>query len=213
MITPTTRTARSAPWIVLGLLTAFWAVPAGSAAAQTVDDARAVTAFRDSIAGIADTARLRALESRLLVAAKTERANPRVHLSLGYLALALGDHTDAVSEFKWATELAPQWPAAWYAWGEAELALGDEVTSAATARQLLMARDAWSRAAHAFARAVQLDTSYIAVEIDAAGRALDAGRADWARVLGDGMRRGGVGSRRPVGAPGYGARSDAPPGG
>ncbi len=169
------------------------ALPPARGAAQTVDDRLAVEAFRDSIASAPDTAELRGLESRLMLAAKRDRANPRVHLSLGYLALQLGNPTDAVAEFKWATELAPKWPLAWFALGQAELRLGDEVTSAATPRQLLVARDAWPRAASAFARAALVDTGYVTVAIGEARRALREGRPGWAGVLRDGLQEAAAG--------------------
>jgi GWxTD domain-containing protein len=169
------------------------AMPPARGAAQTVDDRLAIEAFRDSIATAPDTAELRGLESRLMLAAKRDRANPRGHLSLGYLALQLGNPTDAVAEFKWATELAPKWPLAWFAWGQAELRLGDEVASAATPRQLLVARDAWPRAASAFAQAALLDTDYVTVAISEARRALREGRPGWAGVLRDGLQQAAAG--------------------
>ena len=106
-----------------------------SAAAQGVRDPDPeVGAFRDSLAR-SDPDQLRSIERALLARVRRERTNPAIHLRLGMLAFRLGEYSDAASEFKWTTQLAPQWGVAWFGLGHAELALGETVSNARLLKQ------------------------------------------------------------------------------
>ncbi len=132
-----------------------------SAAAQGVRDPDPeVGAFRDSLAR-SDPDQLRSIERALLARVRRERTNPAIHLRLGMLAFRLGEYSDAASEFKWTTQLAPQWGVAWFGLGHAELALGETVDTSKLGRQALLAKDAWARASHAFARALAADPTQV----------------------------------------------------
>ncbi|HEV8150552.1 MAG TPA: GWxTD domain-containing protein, partial [Gemmatimonadales bacterium] len=99
---------------------------------------------------------------RLLRAAERSRNDALLHLRLGLLALRRGElgvsshYDDAASEFKWATELAPQWPYAWFGLGLAEYRLGSRLSDN---REVPTSpgREAWSRATLAFMRASVLE--------------------------------------------------------
>jgi GWxTD domain-containing protein len=117
--------------------------------------------------------------------------NATLHFRLGHLALRQGEPNDAGAEFKWATQLEPRWAAAWFGWGEADLALGEQVDTTKIGRRALLARDAWNRAAVAFAKAVTLDSSWaLRAEPLVAARA----GAPSALVVRDGLRRVTTGS-------------------
>ena len=172
----------------------------GAAAAQTVDQRRAIDAFRDSLETVTDSLPLRAGESRLLLAARKARADPMVHLRLAHLALRQGDlggashYDDAASEFKWSTQLAPSWPYAWYGLGLAEFALGARA-NAGRDRRSVLTRDAWSRSTQAFARAASLEPAFAVRLEDLARRAQrerDAGRLD---VIREALRRAALENR------------------
>lgn len=151
-----------------------------------------VAAFRDSVAAIGDTVELRTLESRLMAAARRDRSNAMLHVRLGVVADRLGASRDAAAEYKWATELEPSWPVPWFYWAMAELRLGDEVETAASNRRLVSARGAWARATRAVARAVEIDSSYAPIAAEQVALAIERGRADWGRVIRDGLRQGAV---------------------
>jgi GWxTD domain-containing protein len=181
------RTAWSvvAAWVAAGSLrTPF----VERAEAQPTDQRAALEQFRDSIA-LADSGGLRRLESNLMMAAKRSRRDATLHIKLGFVAIRLGDFGDAASEFNYATRIQSQWPYAWLGWALAELRLGDQVASAKSAREVLLTRDAWTRAAQAVARAASLDTTFATIALAEQAAALAAGRADWARVIRDGLRR------------------------
>ncbi|HET9276382.1 MAG TPA: GWxTD domain-containing protein, partial [Gemmatimonadales bacterium] len=147
-------------------LSALWLllVAPGVIDAQTAAQRRAIDAYTDSLRTLADTGLLRREEGGLLAAAWLNRNDPFFHLRLAHVALRLGDlsgvehYDDAASEFRTAGQLAPRWPYAWFGLGLAELALGARA-GAADDRSILV-RDAWSRAAFAFARATTLEPGF-----------------------------------------------------
>ena len=178
-----------------GLLAAVLAVAVpipGTAVAQGRDRDIAA-AFRDSIAG-ARPDQLRVLEQALLAKARRDRSNPVLHLRLGLVALTLGEWSDAVSEFKWSGQLAPQWGAAWLGLAEAELALGEVADTSRLGRRAFLAKDAWERAATAFGRAVGADPGQAAFAEAVARNRIDRGLPASAEVVRDGLRRA-VGAR------------------
>lgn len=132
-------------------------------AAQSVEQRRALDAFRDSLGAVTDSAALARHEGRLLAEARKSRNNAFLHLRLGYLALRQADvggpshYDDAASEFKWGTELAPQWPYAWFGLGLSEFALGARGTGR---REAGSVRGAWGRAGDALARAAALEPGF-----------------------------------------------------
>ncbi len=167
----------------LGLLTA-----AGPATSQSARD-RDLRAFQDSLAAASGNEALRALEQPLIAMARRNRSNPAVHVRMGMIALRLGESSGAVSEFKWATQLAPQWGVAWFGLAQAELALGEGADTTRVGRRAFLSRDAWDRAIVAFGRALLADTS-VAGSMEAIAR--DRLRRDQrpsALVVRDGFRR------------------------
>lgn len=156
------RFHRILPRLGPGAIALFGLGAAAALPAQAPEQRRALDAFRDSVTAITDPARLHQAESDLLAETRRSRSDPILHLRLGYVALQQGDlgvssHFDeAGAEFKFATELAPQWPYAWFALGLAEYALGARAGGSRDLRPLL-ARDAWARASAAFARAAVLE--------------------------------------------------------
>ncbi|MEO8452596.1 MAG: GWxTD domain-containing protein, partial [Gemmatimonadota bacterium] len=187
---------------VLLLLLISGAVGTGPLSAQSVAQRRAVEAFADSIAPVSDTAFLLALETKLMTAARRDRANPAAHLTLGQLALRLGHFDDAASEFKWATQLEPQWPYPWFGLGIAEFGAGTDKSAARDGRRALLGRDAWTRAAAAWTRAVTLEPAF-AGRLERLGHtALARGDRDQATVIREALRRASAPPRsgHPVGA-------------
>lgn len=173
-----------------------------SLAAQTADQRRALDAFRDSLALLTDTFHLRVQESTLLQQTRRARRDPSLHLRLGHLSLRQGElggashFDDAASEFKYASELAPHFPYAWFGLGQAEFALGSRSAGARDARPAL-ARDALSRASLAFARAVVLEPG-LAPRLEAmARRALRARAPERAEVIRDALRKAARDARAP----------------
>jgi len=171
-------------------------------AAQTADQRRALDAFRDSLALLTDTLHLRLQESTLLQQARRARRDPSLHLRLGHLSLRQGElggashFDDAASEYKYASELAPHFPYAWFGLGQAEFALGSRSGGARETRPAI-ARDALSRASLAFARAVVLEPGLAPRLEEMARRALRARAPERAEVIRDALRRAARDARAP----------------
>jgi GWxTD domain-containing protein len=164
---------------VLALAAAAGCVLSAGLRAQSPAERAALEAFRDSLARLRDTTVLVGLEADLIAVARADRDNPFHHLRLGFLAYRLGEvgggrshYDDAAGEFEWASELAPQWPYAWYGLGLAELALGEhQIILIENVRQML-GQDYLSKAAASFARATQADPQFTAAVVDLAATAL-----------------------------------------
>jgi GWxTD domain-containing protein len=151
----------------------------GSVAAQAPAQRTALERLRDSLAGVRDSASLKRLEATLIGVAKRHRDDPVIHLQLGFLAYRLGEITarnrhydDAAGEFEWAGELAPDWPYPWYGLGLAELAQGESPVIAVENIKEQLGKDYLTKAARAFARAVQADPGFAQATIDLAHTAL-----------------------------------------
>ena len=135
--------------------------------AQTPAQRDSIEAFRDSIAPIKDTVVLRALEAKLIDEAKHDRNDPMRHYRLGFLAIQLGDagrtdsYDDAAGEFEWATQLVPKEPYGWYGLGLAENAIGDSKISLVAGVQAMFGRDHLTRAALNYAKAAEVDPSFV----------------------------------------------------
>jgi len=183
------RTISLRPMLLAGFV---GLAPVGASGQRSPEPPDPVATFVDSVSAIEDSVELRDLEARLIQAARRDRGNAGLHLRLGVVADRLGSFREAASEYKWATELEPRWAAAWFRLALTELRIGDEVETSATNRSLISARDAWPRAVRAMTRAIELDPQSASSALAAAGAAADSGRADWARVITDGIR-GAVG--------------------
>ncbi|HEX7024486.1 MAG TPA: GWxTD domain-containing protein, partial [Gemmatimonadales bacterium] len=162
--------------------------------AQTPDQRRALDAFRDSLAAVTDTQVLGRQEGMLLDQTRRARRDPFLHLRLGLVGLRQGDlggpshFDDAASEFKYAGELAPHFPYAWYGLGQAEYALGSRLGGTPDSRPAL-SRDALSRASQAFARAVALEPGLAPRLEELARRAFRSRAPERARVILDALRK------------------------
>ena len=165
--------------LVAGLLVALGLAPGVSLVAQDPSDRAALERLRDSLAGAADSVALKRLEVATIEVAKRDRDDPMIHLRLGFLSYRLGEISgkshfeDAAGEFEWAAELRPAWPYPWYGDGLAELALGEHpVIGVENLRQILR-KDYLSRAARAFAKAVEADPAFAEATVDLARAVLD----------------------------------------
>lgn len=148
-------------------------------AAQVPADRAALDALRDSLALVRDTASLKRLEAQTIARARLHREDPLLHLRLGFIAYRLGELTgsdrrydDAAGEFEWAAELRNDWPYAWYGIGLAELAMGEHAVMAIENIRQHLGKDYLSKAARAFARAVEVDPAFARGTIDLATAAL-----------------------------------------
>lgn len=184
---PVTRSISLLGWALLGALS----LPASPApldgqSAAIRERRLAAERFADSVASTTDRQVLQGWERELLLRARRERSSAAVHFRLGMLAIALDQPRDATAELKWATQLDPQWPAAWFGLGRAERRLGEAANATDAGTEALFARDAWARATGAFARAVELDAG-LAPRLEAL--ALSRRDAPSSSVYRDALRR------------------------
>jgi len=147
--------------------------------AQSPADRASLEVLRDSLAVVTDSLALHQLEASTIPVARQHRADPMIHLRLGFIAYRLGEITntkshydDAAGEFEWAAELRPEWPYAWYGLGLAELAIGEHGSMAIENIRQMLGKDFLSKAARAFARATEVDPSFSSAVIDLANTAL-----------------------------------------
>lgn len=158
-----------------GLLALAAGAPLG---AQASSDRAALERLRDSLAGIADSVALKQLEAATIAVAKNHRDDPMIHLGLGFIGYRLGEvagkahFEDAAGEFEWAAELRPQWPYPWYGDGLAELALGEHAIIGLENLRQVLGKDYLSKAARAFAKAVEADPAFAEATVDLARTAL-----------------------------------------
>jgi GWxTD domain-containing protein len=163
------------PLLVGGLLALG---PGASLAAQDLSDRLALERLRDSLAGVADSVALQRLESATIELAKGQRDDPMIHLRLGFIAYRLGElggkshWDDAAGEFEWAAELRPAWPYPWYGDGLAELAVGEHSVIGVENLKEALGKDYLSKAAHAFAKAVEADPAFADATLDLVHTAL-----------------------------------------
>ncbi len=169
--------ARS-PSIAASLLLALL-LGAARLAAQSPDERAWLDTLRARVRASTDTAQLASLERDLVDVARVARDSALLHMELGFLNYRLGELTglkrrfqESASEFQWAADLRPSWPWAWYGLGLAELSTGEsEALLIENIRQVL-GMDFLSRAATAFARAVQADPSFSLALVDLATTAM-----------------------------------------
>jgi GWxTD domain-containing protein len=152
---------------------------AGPARAQAPEERARLDSIRTAYHALIDSLTLGQRERQKITVARANRDSVLLHMELGYLAFRLGELTnvkkhyeDAASEFQWAADLRPAWPYAWYNLGLAELATGEaDFILIENIRQMLGV-DFLSRAAHAFARAVEADPSFSRGLVDLASTAM-----------------------------------------
>src|SRR5258708_39002461 len=84
---------------------------------QAASDRAAIEQLRDSLGGVTDSFALGRLEQATIARAKVDRDNALLHLRLGFIAVRLGEVSNAKSPFDqaagglpWATELQPGRP-------------------------------------------------------------------------------------------------------
>jgi GWxTD domain-containing protein len=166
---------RSRPLLVLCAM----ALPAASLPGQELEVRARLDSMRRSLLPIADSTQLLVLERRRMSHARANRDDPLIHMEMGFIAFRLGEVTgsgrhygDAAGEFEWAAELRPGWAYAWHWMGLAELAVGESRVIALENIRQMLGLDALSKAARAFARAVEADPSFSAALVDLATTAL-----------------------------------------
>ncbi len=149
-----------------------------TAGAQSREQRINIEAFRDSIGRGRDTSSLKALERHLIAVAREQRADPMVHLRLGFLSLRLGDiggrshYEEAASEFQWVVDLQPRWPYGWFGLGLAEFGVGDADMPLVQGLRTMLGKDALTRAANAFARSAEVDPEFVDGLVELANTAL-----------------------------------------
>lgn len=152
--------------------------PGALLAAQEPADRVALERLRDSLAGVADSIPLKRLEAATIEVAKRQRDDPMIHLRLGFIAYRLGELAgkshweDAAGEFEWGAELRPAWPYPWYGDGLTELALGEHSIIGVENLREALGKDYLSKAARAFAKAVEADPAFADATLDLARTAL-----------------------------------------
>jgi len=164
------------------MLALLVALAPGLAAAQRPPDRIAIFHLRDSLGAAADTTTLRALESRTIDSARKNRADPLLHMRLGFVGLRLaeitngsGHYRDAEGEFEWATQLQPRWPLGWYGLGNAELAEADAYPAAMRGLFAALGRDVFQAPAHDLAQSAIVDSSFIYGVFELGNNALHLG--------------------------------------
>jgi tetratricopeptide (TPR) repeat protein len=163
---------------LLRCMTWLVVVPAFPLGAQQPSERASLERLRDSLARIADSVALKRLEAAMIDVAKRDRADPMIHLRLGFIAYRLGElggkshFDDAAGEFEWSAELRPQWPYPWYGAGLAELALGEHQVIAIENLRQVLGKDYLSKAARAFAKAAEADPAFADATVDLARAAL-----------------------------------------
>jgi len=169
---------RTLALLALGLVLVPLAVPRPVRAQSPAERAQ-IDSLRTVLTAEADSSALLAREQRRIAVARQNREDPMIHLELGCIAYRLGEITgadkhydDAAGEFEWAAELRPDWPYPWYWLGQAELALGEASFIPLENLRQVLGTDALSKAARAFARAVQADPSFTSALVDLGTTAL-----------------------------------------
>ena len=102
-----------------------------------------------------------------------------LHLRLGLIDLRLAvlgrrsGNDDAASEFQWAADIEPRWPWPWYGLGLAEYGILDSEVSLVAGIQAMFGKDRLTRAAGMFAKAAEVDPSFVHGLTDLANTALE----------------------------------------
>jgi len=180
------------PGNLTGLLLALHATPLAS---QTPAERLALSAFRDSLTSITDTAPLRDGQRAMRETVRRPPDGSLARLRLGLVGLrlaelgAMPDVRDAVKALRGAAEDRPAWPYAWYALGLAEalraaweredrLALGNRV-----------GLPTLERAATRHRRALEADRSFAPAAVALAALTLELGDTALLASARDALRR------------------------
>jgi len=160
--------------LALSLLT-----PHSSLLAQSPAQRDSLDQLKDSLDQVTDSVGLSQLERDLIAQARVRRNETMLHLRIGLIDLRLGTlgrrsgNDDAASEFQWAADLEPQWPWPWYGLGLAEYGILDSEVSIVAGIQAMFGKDRLTRAAGMFAKAAELDPSFVHGLTDLANTALE----------------------------------------
>lgn len=153
--------------------------PALLARAQSPLERSSLDSMHAAYQARADSAWLVRHEQELITLARADRENPMLHMELGFVAYRLGELTgakkrydDAASEFQWTADLRAQWPYAWYWLGMSELGTGEGRIPALENIRQIIGVDYLSAAAHAFAQAVLVDSTFARGLVDLAATAM-----------------------------------------
>jgi len=160
------------------LLVAFCAA-APAVRAQEPAQRAWVDSVRAQLRTVTDSTALIRLERQKVSVARVQRDSALLHMEIGLINYRIGEITgvkrryeDAASEFQWAADLQPRWPWTWYLLGLSELAVGEEEALILENIREVLGVDFLSRAATAFARAVEADPSFSRGLVDLANTAM-----------------------------------------
>jgi tetratricopeptide (TPR) repeat protein len=153
-----------------------WAAPAR---AQSPAERGWLDSVRAELGTVTDSSALIQRERQRVAVARVQRDSALLHMELGLINYRLGELTavrrryeDAASEFQWTADLNPRWPWAWYGLGLAELATGESEALIIENIREVLGMDFLSRAATAFAHAVEADPSFSQALVDLATTAM-----------------------------------------
>lgn len=150
-----------------------------AARGQEPADREVIENFRDSLLQISDTTALLQLERQMVETAKGHREDAILHIRIGFVNVRLGDlglerrYEDAASEFNWATELQPTWPYGWFGLGFAEIGIGEPQIALVAGLQNMFGKDHMTKGALAFARAAEVDPTFVRGLVELANTALN----------------------------------------
>ena len=160
--------------LCLGLL-----APRSSLCAQSPAQRDSLDQLKDSLDQVSDSVALSQLERDLIAQARVRRTETMLHLRIGLIDLRLATlgrrsgNDDAGSEFQWAADLEPRWPWPWYGLGLAEYGILDSEVSLVAGIQAMFGKDRLTRAAGMFAKAAEVDASFVHGLTDLANTALE----------------------------------------
>jgi len=161
------------------LALAVLCVAASALPAQTPAGRAWVDSVRARLNTVSDSAALLRLERQKVSVARVRRDSALLHMEIGLIDYRVGEVTsvqkhfaDAASEFQWAADIQPGWPWPWYLLGLAELAVGEEQALIIENIREVLGMDFLSRAATAFARAVEADPAFSQGLVDLATTAM-----------------------------------------
>ena len=167
-------------WALAALLvTSSLLTPHSLLLAQSAEQRDSLDRLQDSLGQVHDSVRLSQLERDLIARARVRRDEAMLHLRIGLIDLRLAllgrrtGNDDGASEFQWAADLEPRWPWPWYGLGLAEYGILDSEVSLVAGIQALFGKDRLTRAAGMFAKAAEVDPSFVHGLTDLANTALE----------------------------------------
>lgn len=128
--------------------------------------------WRDSLATITSLDSITALRTAMTIAARADRSDGMLALRRAYASLRLADirgsvvgYEEAVGDFEEVSQQQPTAPAAWLGLGMAHLGYGRTADRLVVAVNDLLAKSPADRAADAFARGIEADTTSAVVSL------------------------------------------------